>query len=131
MAGWLSTASSMSANRPSTCARIASRSYAPHSGRTPPLSAETQEWVGQQPTRPRAPARAGRAGPAPRSGRSARLFLHSALGALGEPLRALVLAEMKGGARRFAAAQQIRIGDAVDSGAIELGQQGARGVRTQ
>jgi hypothetical protein len=57
------------------------------------------------------------------------LLPHFALGALGEAIRALLLAEMEGGARRFPAAQQIRIGNATDSGAIELGQHGATRVR--
>ena len=47
MAGCVSTASSRSENLPSTCGRIASRSKAPHSARTGPLSAETQKWFDQ------------------------------------------------------------------------------------
>src|SRR5206468_7925719 len=64
-----------------------------------------------------------------RNARPGGLLLRFALGALGQPLRAFLLAEVKSGARRFAAAEQIRIGDPADSGPIELGQQGAARVR--
>ena len=51
MAGWRSTASSMSAKRPSTKGRMASRSKEPALARRIwPLVADTQKWLDQKPT---------------------------------------------------------------------------------
>ena len=63
MAGWRSTAISMSAKRPSTKGRMASRSKAPALARSSgALPADTQKWLDQNITRrSRKPISASRA----------------------------------------------------------------------
>ena len=81
MAGWRSTAISMSAKRPSTKGRIASRSKAPALARkTGALPADTQKWFDQNSTsRSRKPSSASRAW-AKRAAASARKIRASARG---------------------------------------------------